>query len=209
MLVPDWKVELKDRTSNSSWIVLASEQMLKYNPAKNAYPGDTNFRAFSKRPKWMREDERQSVASGSTRTKYKPDGLTLDNFKQAKRLIRLTHPRVCGYLEDLRCHFETLKRSTIAGPCKVCDAKTLWKCEVYDKQVCKITKGKFKGVACALCFHDDAFFGLTKSNDRVLFGRKTGKKWQPPNASKIKSNKVKVKVIKQKIADETEVISIV
>ena len=75
--------------------------------------------------------------------------------------------------------------------------------------MCALTKGKFKGAACALHFHDDAFFGLTKSNDRALFRRKAGKKWLPPNASKVKSNKAKVEVIKQKIAEETEVINIV
>jgi len=58
LLDPDWKVELKDRMSNISWRLLASEQMLKYNPANNGYPGDKTFRAFSKRPKRMREDER-------------------------------------------------------------------------------------------------------------------------------------------------------
>ena len=58
-------------------------------------------------------------------------------------------------------------------------------------------------------FHDDAFFRLNKSDDRALFGRRMGKKWLPPNASKIRSNKVKVEVIKRKIAEETEVINIV
>ena len=58
-------------------------------------------------------------------------------------------------------------------------------------------------------FYDDAFFRLTKSNNQVLFGRKAGKKWQPPNAIKIKSNKAKVEVIKPKIVEETEVINIV
>jgi len=45
----------------------------------------------------------------------------------------------------------------------------------------------------ALHSHDDAFFGLTKSNDQSLFGTKAGMKWQPPNASKIKNNKAKEK----------------
>ena len=58
-------------------------------------------------------------------------------------------------------------------------------------------------------FHNDAFFGLTKSDDRALFGRRAGKKWLPPNASKIRSNKAKVEVIKRKIVEETEVINIV
>ena len=78
-----------------------------------------------------------------------------------------------------------------------------------DKRMCALTKGQFKGAGCALKFHDDAFFGLTKSDDRALFGRKATKKWLPPNGSKIRSNKAKVEVIRRKIAEETEVINIV
>ena len=78
-----------------------------------------------------------------------------------------------------------------------------------DKWMCSLIEGQFKGASCALRFHDDAFFGLTKSNDQALFGRRTRKKWQPPNASKIRCNKAKVEVIKRKIAEENEVISIV
>ena len=85
----------------------------------------------------------------------------------------------------------------------------MWKCELCDKQMCALTKGQFKEAVCALYFHDDAFFGLMKSDDRALFGRKAGKKWLPPNARKIKSNKAKVEVIKRKIVEETEVINIV
>ena len=126
----------------------------------------------------MREDERRSVASGATNsTKYKPDGLTLNNFKRAKRSTRLTHPHLCRDLEDLRCHFVTMKRSTVAGLCKVCNAETIWKCEMCDKRMYALTKGRFKGSACALHFHDDSFFGLTKSDDRDLIRRKSGKKW--------------------------------
>ena len=99
--------------------------MLQYIPVKNEYPGDKTFRAFSKQPKRMREDERRSVASGANKTKYKSDGLTLDNFKRANRSTRLSHPRLCGDLGDLRGHFVTMKRSTIAGPCEVYNAKTL------------------------------------------------------------------------------------
>ena len=209
LLDPDWKVEMKVRMSNSSWRLLASEQMLKYKPVKNRYAGDKTFRAFIKRPKRMREDERRSVASGENKTKYKPNGLTLDNFKRTKRSTWLSPPRLCGDLEDLRGHFATMKRSTITGTCKVCNKKTLWKCELCDKRMCALTKGQFKGALCALQFHDDALFGLTKSDDRALSGRKAGKKCLPPNASKIKSNKAKVEVIKRKIAEETEVINIV
>ena len=49
-LEADWKVAKKDRMGNSAFRLLASEQMLKYDPARNAYPGDKTFRAFLKRP---------------------------------------------------------------------------------------------------------------------------------------------------------------
>ena len=209
LLDPEWKVEMKDRMSNSNWRLKASEQMLKYNPAKNGYPGDTTFRAFSKRPKRMREEERRSGATVTKKSNYKPDGLTLENFKRAKRSTRLLRPRLCGDLADLREHFLSIGRSSRVGRCEVCNEPTLWRCGLCDKRMCALTKGKFKGTGCALKFHDDAFFGLTKSDDRALFGRRAGKKWLPPNASKIRSNKAKVEVIKRKIAEETEVINVV
>jgi len=59
-----------------------------------------------------------------------------------------------------------------------------------------MTRGMFKRTRCALHFHNDAFFGLTKSDDRAMFGRKAGKKWESPNNSK-------------KIAEEVGMLSIV
>ena len=90
----------------------------------------------------------------------------------------------------------------------MCNEKTLWKCGLCDKRVCTMKKGKFKGDQCALQFHDDAFFGLTKSDDRAMCGRKAGKTWEPPNKSKMKSNAKKVEVIKKKIAEEVGMLSV-
>ena len=89
----------------------------------------------------------------------------------------------------------------------MCNEQTLWKCGLCDNRTCTMTKGKLKGAQCALHFHDDAFFGLIKSDDRALFGRKAGKKWQPPNNSKMRSNAKKVEVIKRKIAEKVGVIN--
>jgi len=63
-------------------------------------------------------------------------------------------------------------------------------------------KGGFNGVKCLLHFHDDAYFGLTKSDDQAMRGRKAGKKWGPHNESKMRSNAEKVEVVKKKIAEE-------
>jgi len=70
-----------------------------------------------------------------------------------------------------------------------------------------MTKGKFKGAQCALHFHKDAFFGLTKIGNQALFGGKVGKKWQPLTDNKIKSNALKVDAITWKIAEDVGVIN--
>ena len=91
----------------------------------------------------------------------------------------------------------------------MCNEKTLWKCDSCNKRMCAMPKGTFKGAKCALNFHDDAFFGLKKSDDWAMFGRKAGKKWEPSNNIKMKSNANKVEVIKKKIMEDAGMLSTV
>ena len=113
---------------------------------------------------------------------------------------------VTGFLEHLRSPFTLMKRMTPGGLCKVCNEKTLWKCVLCDKRLCAMMKEKFNGPKCVLHFQNDAYFGLTESDDRAMFGRKAVKKWEPPNGSKMRSNAKKVEVIKKKIAEEVGMI---
>ena len=71
------------------------------------------------------------------------------------------------------------------------------KCGMCNKYMCLYKNRKFVGGQCALAYHDDAFFGLSKS-DSALFGMSKSE-WVPPSSNKIKCNARRIAAIKDAI----------
>ena len=85
----------------------------------------------------------------------------------------------------------------------MCGKHTLFKCEICDKWLCVLNDRKWDGAQCAIHYHDDSFFGLSRSDHKDLYG--AGKSdWVVPTQSKMRSNKNRVAAIKRKIEEEEE-----
>ncbi|KAL7529487.1 hypothetical protein ACHAXR_004154 [Thalassiosira sp. AJA248-18] len=194
----NWYIPEKSRMSNSNFRLTLSEQMLNYDPKDNKYPGDSKMREFTRR----RKRDRDNMARKSTST-YVPDGLTIRNFKKAKAGTRHKPPRLCGDLDDLKQHLASCARTNNSGKCEVCGAKTTWTCKLCDKKMCVLEEKKFKGIACALSYHNDNFFGLTRSDFKCLYGSKMGD-WVPPSQNKIKSNARRIETIKRAVDEDDD-----
>ncbi len=89
---------------------------------------------------------------------------------------------------------------TNTGSCYVYGNNTAWKCHLCDKRVCLFDKKAFKRDGCAFDYHNDFFFGLTKS-DQALYGTKD-KEWSPPIENKIASNAMRIKTIRRELTEE-------
>ena len=189
----EWYIEPRDRMGFRDFRLALSEQMIVYDSKKSHLPGDKSFRAFTRCPKRIRDQDRELA--------YEQDGLTLENFRKAKAHTRLTPPRLCGDLTHIIQHLGSLEQKTGPGKCEVCGEPTYWKCTVCDKRLCVMNKKKFTGARCALTFHNDLFFGLARCDHCDLFGR-TAAKWGPPGDNKIQSNVRRIGAIKRVIAEE-------
>ena len=163
----EWYVEPRDRMNFRDFRLALSEQMLVYNPKKNHLPGDKSFREHTRRPKRVRDQDRELA--------YERDGLTLSNFKKAKSHTRLSPPRLCGDLRHVMKHLASFETKTGTGKCEVCGEPTLWKCSLCDQRLCLMRKGKFTGARCALTFHHNFFFRLARCDHCDLFGRTASK----------------------------------
>ena len=105
----------------------------------------------------------------------------MENFRKAKHVRRYKPPWLCGDLGYIRKHLASLTRVTRAGNCEVCNAKTLWKCNICNKRMCVLVGKQFHGAGFVIQFHDDSFFGLAISDNKSLFGMRS---WHPPSGSK-------------------------
>ena len=131
------------------------------------------------------------------------EGPTVENFKIAKKATQLKIPRLCGDLQYIRQHLARTNKTTNLVKCEVCGAKTSFKCTLCDKYVCVFNRKKWEGGGCALSYHDDSFFGLSKSDSLELYGQsKTD--WTPPTKNKIKCNARRIETIKETILEEEE-----
>ena len=149
----------------------------------------------------MRKNKHCTLSSDAIPVTFTPNGLTIGNLKKAKEHTRRTTPRLCGDLNHIRRHLATMSRTSKTRPCEVCGQQTLWRCGVCKKKMCVLKDGKFKGAGYAIRYHDDAFFGLCRSDTRNLFG-KDGNNWSAPATHKIRSNVNRINVLKRTIAGE-------
>mmetsp|Transcript_26912 Transcript_26912/g.45854 ORF Transcript_26912/g.45854 Transcript_26912/m.45854 type:complete len:257 (+) Transcript_26912:617-1387(+) len=188
-LVEAWKIPKKDRFTFSSFRQTLSEQMLKYDPRDDNYPGDSGFRTSKRQPKKRRQSEvSDDNDSGS--------GLTVQVFKKA----RVT-PRLCGNLSDLEKHFQSMDKGTSSKTCEVCGKNTLWTCGICKKPLCVMDSRKWNGAKCVLAFHNNLFFGLARSDAAAVHGETT-KSWRAPGRTARARNARRVKYLMETIREE-------
>ncbi|KAL7528119.1 hypothetical protein ACHAXR_005384 [Thalassiosira sp. AJA248-18] len=173
----EWFVPAKDRMSFRKFRLLLSKQMLMYDPKKEKYPGDAQFRSVTQQHKERRARKAVPYARG---------GVTMENFKKAKTA---DVTRLCGVLGPLEEHFASIKptKGRHSGNCDVCGNKTMYKCDLCEKFVCILEKRKWTGGTCATKLHNDSYFGLTRSDHQHLHG-KAMKDWKAPSTSTIRRN---------------------
>lgn len=97
-----------------------SEQMLKYNPTDNLYPGDTKMREYNQNNK-----KRRSSIDGRVKSCPTDSGITMDHYREA-----VESGRLCLSLEDIREHFSSVysDKGNNRKPCEVCGEQTIWRC---------------------------------------------------------------------------------
>ena len=195
-LDPDWYINKKSRMSFRAFRLLLSEQMLKYTPKDNKLPGDECFRAWSRRTKRQRDKSCTSSDSSS----FCVTGVNVENYKRAKMSSRRNTTRLCGDLHDIKLHFASLTKTGNTMRCEVCGEPTAIKCGLCNKYMCLYKKRKFLGGQCALTYHEDSFFGLSKSDATDLFGMQKSE-WVPPSTNKIKCNARHIETIKEALRE--------
>jgi len=87
--------------------------------------------------------------------------------------------------------------------CEVCGEPTAIKCGLCNKYMCLYKKRKFLGGQCALTYHEDSFFGLSKSDATDLFGMNKSE-WVPPTTNKIKCNARRIETIKESLREDID-----
>ena len=86
-------------------------------------------------------------------------------------------------------------------PCEVCGEKTSWKCMTCDKYICVLKKSKWSGNKCLMTYHDDSFFGLSRSDKKDLHGKRK-KDWVPPTFRQMQLNANRMDLFKSEIGDD-------
>ncbi len=165
-LRPEWKVNKP--VSFQSFRETLAVQMLEYNPKKRLYLGDDKYRVSTQEHTSRRVRPSSATTSSSSST----GPLSVDSF---------TNPgvksRLCGDLRQLQEHLRSLRQ--IQGKqhriCVVCGLNCSHECVkcgvfVHPKPT------KHHGTACFMQYHSTAFFGLCKSDHKLVGVKKSD--WQ-------------------------------
>jgi hypothetical protein len=196
-----WRIEPKDRMSFRLFRLLLSEQMLQYSPTNLKFPGNKCFQAWTRRTK--RQRDKSTNSHSSTSTSVSTMGVNIDNYKKAKYGDRRTAPRLCGDLQYIKKHFESLKKMGNKMKCEVCGELTTMRCGLCKKYMCLFKKKKFIGGQCAMTYHNDCFFGLAKSDSETLHGIPKNN-WVPPSTNKRWCNERRIEMFKLAIWEQGE-----
>jgi hypothetical protein len=172
----EWFVPEKDRMTFLQFRMTLSEQMLQYDPKDQLYPGESNTRFVTKMKKAKRKKP--------TAPTFARGGVILENFKKAKTAVG---SRLCGSLDDLAAHMNSMRKTGNTSPCQVCGKGTAWKCDMCGEHMCVLNNRSFNGARCAIHYHNDSFFGLAKSDFKPLMN-KAANQWVPPNPVQISRN---------------------
>lgn len=182
-----WAIPMHKRMSFTQFRIKLSEQMLTYDPRHNNYPGDSKFRRYTQQHK-LRRSTSGSVSENSADDEVSSnDGLTLEVFKRARAL-----PRFCKTLDDIHKHFSNIVKLNNAMKCEVCGEKTIWRCEICNKNLCTMSKRTWNGAKCVLTYHNEEFYGLARSDFKSVHGKNIDH-WIPPETAAINRNARRVR----------------
>ena len=204
-LDPEWYVHPKERMSFKKFRKELSKQMLMYNPKDESLLGDGNFRVVTQLPKARRG--RNTGKRKAPPPQYADDGVSIQNLKIAKNHCKT---RLCGNLDLLQLHVDSVEQGHNTKPCEACGIGTRWRCGMCKMHICLYTKSdaseekdgkpkrKWTGT-CLMKLHNDSFFGLTRGDHEDLEkkGRGSTKKvaWQPPSDTRIRRNTKHIKTL--------------
>jgi len=193
-LCDEWKVarpmgfhEFRDRLSG---------QMLSYSPTKRAYPGDSQFRAATKQAHKRRlhtnarhgRQKKQGKLSATTVASCGTYALSTQEYKEA-----VASGRVSTDLMQLAKHLGSFVRNpTKCGVnCHWCGEKAYTVCAECDIALHNFPpKGKQKGKACSIHYHDPHCFGLGRMDcSGKGVPSRQGITWQMPSKAAKKANR--------------------
>ena len=100
----------------------------------------------------------------------------------------------------LRHHLASIVVTTNGLPCEVCRKKCLTKCQLCNKRMCTMDKWKWNGAKCAVLFHSEEFFGLARSDYKVVHGKNVSG-WKAPNKQTIARNVWRIRGFVKEIND--------
>src|SRR5210317_1896359 len=172
-----------------------SGQMLTYSPTKRVYPGDSQFRVSTKQSEKRRLNSEArfakkkgklsatTVASGGT------FALSTREYKEA-----LESGRLCTNLAQLSKHLKSFGPNSTKGGvnCHWCGEKAYTVCGECGVALHNFpVKGKLKGAACSIHYHDPHCFGLANQDCNGARGvpSRRGIKWQMPSAAAKEANR--------------------
>jgi hypothetical protein len=176
-----WKINEKEMYSE--FCMKLSKQLLEYNPRDIQYNGDNKLRLFAQNHKARRTIKDAMDTCEQLDESFPEGGLTIVNFRKVMMVPKLQ----CWLARDLGNHLASIVVTTNSLLCEVCRKKCLAKCRLYNKHICTMDKRKWNGAKCAVLFHSEEFFGLTRSDYKAMHG-KDGSGWKAPDEGTIARN---------------------
>ena len=173
----EWKIDDNKKLDYFQFRARLSSQMLTYTPKKMLYPGDDKMRAVTSIPREKRGGKRLGKVS----------------VAQVKRAKRWGTSRLCGDVDKLCKHVESVISVSKSRICAWCGEPTYTLCGKCKDDNGKAVplhynpKGARKGALCFYRYHNDSCFGLGKNDSSLLLkGKKSD--WTPPTADDIAEN---------------------
>jgi hypothetical protein len=115
------------------------------------------------------------------------EAVTLAQFNTAKN-SRGHNSRLCGNLDHLHRHISSMETSIKhACLCAVCGEPAHSKCQICGMYLHYLpNRGSYKGATCYIDYHNDMFFGLAKSDCKLV--NKCKGDWRMPSSAKKRRN---------------------
>ena len=126
MLDAAWKVGKKDRMRFSQFWMKLTEQLLRYDPSDDLYPGDNKFRRSTQQNKFRRKTSKDFSTE-----EFPETSVMLMNLRAAQNILQF-----CSMIEQIQQHFEVIQKKTNPSRCDVCGVSTYWKCNTCNSFTC-------------------------------------------------------------------------
>ena len=192
-----WFITEKKRLNFEQFRMLLSEQMLKYEPQQNEYPGDDKFRSSTRQHK-SRRSSSNDKENGDL--EFRNSGLNLEKYTKARSG---EFPRLCNSTNEIAHHAANVVRTTNGKACEVCGRDSVWRCNICGKHLCTTTQRKWNGLKCFFAFHSHEFFGLARCDSRAVHGFSTAS-WEPPSEAVMKLNASRIRKLQDALKKSGE-----